>query len=126
LSSCFSLTGSSDDSLLVSGHYDGSLKFWSSKSDKPNSVIDLHNDKITYIELIKNENQILTCSKDFSIKSFDLRKMETLYTIGSDNLKNYCESGITVSTDKKYFTVGSTKGEIYIFDVQTGKVFLFT
>ena len=108
--------------MLISGHYDGSLKFWSAKSDKPDSVIDLHDDKVTHIEFVKNENQILTCSKDFTVKLVDLRKMATIYTVGNDVLKNYCESGISVSSDKKYFTVGSSKGEVYIFDLKTGNV----
>lgn len=51
-----------DDSFIVSGHLDGTLKIWSS-NDKPERVIDLHDDKITYLEFIKNENQIVTLSK---------------------------------------------------------------
>lgn len=82
----------------------------------------MHNDKITHIEFVKNENQVLTLSKDFSIKLYDLRKNSTVYTIGGDVLSNYCESGISVSTDKKYFSVGSNRGEIYIFDLKTGNV----
>jgi len=64
----------------------------------------------------------LTCSKDFTIKLFDLRKMETIYTLDHNTLSNYCDSGIPVSSDKNYFTVGTVKGEILVFDLLTGKV----
>jgi WD40 repeat protein len=51
-----------DDSFIVSGHLDGTLKIWSS-NDKPENIIDLHDDKITAVEFIKNENQLITLSK---------------------------------------------------------------
>jgi len=55
-----------DDSFIVSGHLDGTLKIWSS-NDKPERVIDLHDDKITHLELVKNENQLVTLSKYISV-----------------------------------------------------------
>jgi len=55
-----------DDSFIVSGHLDGTLKIWSS-NDKPERVIDLHDDKITHLELVKNENQLVTLSKYISL-----------------------------------------------------------
>jgi WD40 repeat protein len=48
--------------------------------------------------------------------------MEEIYTIGDNQLINYCESNISISSDKKYFTCGSSKGEIYVFNLLTGKV----
>ena len=51
-----------DDSFIVSGHLDGTVKFWSS-NEKPEKIYDLHEDKITCIEILKNENQMLSISK---------------------------------------------------------------
>lgn len=51
-----------DDSFIVSGHMDGTVKIWTS-NDKPERTIDLHDDKVTHLEFLKNENQILTLSK---------------------------------------------------------------
>jgi WD40 repeat protein len=48
--------------------------------------------------------------------------MQPIYTIAEDKLSNYCESSISISTDKKYFSVGSTKGEIYVFSLATGEL----
>ena len=52
--------------------------------------------------------------------------MEVVYSLDENNIFQFCESNISVSTDKKYFAVGSNKGTIYIFNTQTGKVtFIF-
>jgi len=120
-SSCHSLAINFDDSSFISGHLDGNLKLWSN-SEKPDFVIEAHDDRISFIELLKNENQLLTMSKDYSIKLFDLRKLQPIYTIGDSKIPHYCESNISISTDKKYFSIGSTKGEIYAFNIQQGEL----
>jgi WD40 repeat protein len=56
------------------------------------------------------------------MKLFDLRKMETVYTITDEVLPQYCESSISVSSDKKYFAVGSTKGQVFVLNTLTGKL----
>ncbi len=48
--------------------------------------------------------------------------MEEIYSIGDNYLNHYCESNISVSSDKRYFACGSSKGEIYVFNLLTGKV----
>lgn len=63
VSTCTSLGINFDDSSFLSGHLDGSLKIWSPGSDKPETVIDAHDDRVNFIELVKNENQVLTSSK---------------------------------------------------------------
>jgi hypothetical protein len=51
--------------------------------------------------------------------------MSPIYTVNDEVLPHYCESSISVSSDKKYIAVGSNKGEIYILNRATGKVYLF-
>ncbi len=48
--------------------------------------------------------------------------MAVIYTLDESIIPQYCESNISISSDKKYFTVGSTKGTIYVFNSMTGKV----
>ncbi len=50
--------------------------------------------------------------------------MEVVYSLDENNIPQFCESNISVSSDKKYFVVGSTKGTIYVFNTMTGKVTL--
>jgi hypothetical protein len=62
MSACLSIGISFDDSFVITGHMDGNLKIWSN-NEKPDKIIDAHEDKIHHLELIKNENQLLTISK---------------------------------------------------------------
>lgn len=48
--------------------------------------------------------------------------MSVVYSLDENSIPQFCESNISVSSDKKYFVVGSTKGTIYVFNVMTGKV----
>jgi hypothetical protein len=120
ISACNALAIAQDDSFILSGHMDGSVKLWSS-NDKPEKVYDLHEDKVLQIKMIKND-QILTLGKDETIKLYDLRKEQPIYTITSNKIPQYCESSIALSPDKKYFAVGSTKGTIYIVNLNEGSV----
>jgi WD40 repeat protein len=120
ISGCSSIAISHDDSYIITGHNDGSIKIWSN-NEKPEKVIDIHEERVNHIEVIKNENQILTISKDHTIKLYDIRKLEEIYSIGDNYLNHYCESNLTISSDKKYFACGSSKGEIYVFNLLTGK-----
>jgi len=120
-SACHSLCVASDDSYILSGHLDGSVRVWTT-NEKPDQIIDLHDDSVIRLEILKSENQFLTLSKDFSIKLFDLRKNQTIYTINDSKIPQYCESQISVSTDKKYFAVGSNKGNIYVINLLDGSL----
>ena len=120
ISACHSLAIAQDDSFILSGHLDGSVKLWST-NDRPEKVFDLHEDKVLQIKMIKND-QILTLGKDETIKLYDLRNEKPIYTITSSKIPQYCESSIALSPDKKYFAVGSTKGTIYIVDLMEGNL----
>jgi hypothetical protein len=120
ISACHSLAIAPDDSFILSGHVDGTVKLWAS-NDKPEKVFDLHEDKVMQIKMIKND-QILTLGKDETMKLFDVRKDQPIYTINNSKIPQYCESSIAVSPDKKYFAVGSTKGNIYIVNMNDGNV----
>jgi hypothetical protein len=120
-SACHSLCVASDDSYILSGHMDGSVRVCTS-NEKPDQIIDLHDDNVIRLEILKGENQFLTLSKDFSMKLFDLRKNQAIYTVNDSKIPQYCESQISVSTDKKYFAVGSTKGNIYVINLLDGSL----
>lgn len=121
ISACHALGIAPDDSFILSGHMDGSIKLWAS-NDKPEKVFDIHEDKVLKIEMLKNENQFISLGKDETIKLFDLRKEQAIYTINENKIPQHCESSIAVSSDKKYFAVGSTKGTIYIVNLATGNI----
>jgi WD40 repeat protein len=48
--------------------------------------------------------------------------METIFTLNDEKIPQFCESNITISSDRKYFTVGSTKGQIFVYNALNGKL----
>lgn len=122
VSSCQTLAVAPDDSFILSGHADGTIKLWAN-NDKPEQVFsDLHDEKILQLEILKNEMQFISMSEDNTIKLFDIRKNQEIYSLGSDKIAQYCESSIGISSDRKYFAVGSTKGTIYIVNLLDGSI----
>lgn len=55
---------SGNDNYLFSGHADGSIKVWSANSnEKPEQIIDIHDDKVISLKMGKNDNQLISLSK---------------------------------------------------------------
>jgi len=78
ISSCHSLAIANDDSFVISGHLDGTIKLWSS-NEKPEKIFDLHEDKITSLEILKNENLMFSISKYVNLSSSNLIIIHIFY-----------------------------------------------
>ena len=123
VSACHSLAVAPDDSFIISGHLDGTVKMWVPNNNKqPEHVFDtLHDDTIFDIKMIKNDT-FVTLGKDEIFRYYDLRKEQSIFTLNSSQIPQYCESSIAVSPDKKYCAIGSTKGSIYIINLNEGNI----
>ena len=71
--------------------------------------------------MIKNDT-FVTLGKDEIFRYYDLRKEQSIFTLNSSQIPQYCESSIAVSPDKKYCAIGSTKGSIYIINLNEGNI----
>ena len=122
ISACFSLDIAPDDSFILSGHLDGTIKMWVPNNNKhAEKVFDsLHDDAVYDIKMIKNDT-FISLGKDEKVRLFDIRKEKIIFTL-SDKIPQYCESSIAVSSDKKYCAIGSTKGSIYIINLNEGNI----
>ena len=120
ISGCYTMAIAPDDSFILSGHKDGSILLFSS-NERPEKTFDYHEDQVIDIKMIKND-LFLSMGKDETIRLFDLRKEQPVYTINSSKIPQYCESSLAISPDKKYFAVGSTKGNIYVVNLNDGNV----
>ena len=119
-SECFSLDISDDDNFILSGHLDGCVKFWSTK-DENEKIYDVHSDKVIDIKIIKKD-LFLTIGKDMTIKLFDMRKEEPVYTIDKKIISDCCESSIALSPDENIFAVGANNGLIYAINLNNGTI----
>lgn len=119
-SGCYSLEIPSDDSYVLSGHEDGTIKMWNN-NDESAKEFKLHDDKVLDIKTIDN-NLFLSLGEDNNIKLFDIRKGEPIYTIDNSIIKDCIRSSISVSSNKKYFVVGNNSGYIYIMNLNEGTI----
>ena len=71
--------------------------------------------------MIKNDT-FISLGKDECLKLFDIRKEQPIFSLNSNKIAQYCESSIAVSPDKKYCAIGSTKGSIYIINLNDGNI----
>ena len=123
VSACHALAIAPDDSFIISGHLDGTIKLWVPNNNKqPEHIFDtVHDDKILDIKMIKNDT-FISLGKDECLKLFDIRKEQPIFSLNSNKIAQYCESSIAVSPDKKYCAIGSTKGSIYIINLNDGNI----
>jgi len=123
VSACHALAIAPDDSFILSGHLDGTIKLWVPNNNKqPEHIFDsVHDDKILDIKMIKNDT-FISLGKDEQLKLFDIRKEQPIFTLTSNKIPQYCESSIAVSHDKKYCAIGSTKGSIYFINLNDGSI----
>ena len=125
-SSCFTLDTLPSQTEIVSGHLDGSIKFWCSKNEeKIHEMKDLHADAVTSVTLTMDGNYVLTNSRDHSIKLIDVRKYEEvakfdneMYINGSDRNRAWLNSSA------KYGAVGSRQGNLIVFEIKSGSILL--
>jgi autophagy-related protein 16-1 len=73
-SSCFALDNLVAESEIVSGHLDGSLKFWCSRNEeKIHEMKELHGDAVTSVKMTLDGHYVLTNSRDHTLKLIDIR-----------------------------------------------------
>lgn len=125
-SSCFTLDTLTSESEVVSGHLDGSLKFWCAKTEeKINEMKDLHSDAITSVTLTLDGKYVLTTSRDHTMKLIDVRKYEVLSSFENEMYINGSNtSRACLNSSAKYGAVGSRQGNIIIFELKGEEIVL--
>lgn len=117
---CHSMDIAPDDSFILSGHLDGSVKMWGN-GDTYEKNFNLHEDKVMNIKIIRND-LFLTLGKDKKIKLFDLRNEKDIYTIDESLIPDWIDNSVAISPDKKIFAIGSKKGLVYFVNLNDGSI----
>ena len=120
-SACYALSIASNDKFILSGHEDGVINMWTGDIIKKPKLFKLHENKIIDVKIIK-DNTFLSLGKNNTIKLFDIRKENIVYTINEDKIKDICESNIAISPDNNHFAVGSNEGNVYIINTNNGDI----
>ena len=81
-----------------------------------------HSKPITSVSLSPDGRQVLTASRDNSLKLYDMRSYDTLHTFSADSYR----SGVgwaqaCFSADGKFVAAPAQDGSVYIWNALTGK-----
>ncbi|EFJ19655.1 hypothetical protein SELMODRAFT_268258 [Selaginella moellendorffii] len=123
-SNCNSLCISSDGAAICSGHTDGILRFWDTRTGKLAKELTAHEPQaITSVSLSRSGLTVLTSGKDNVLKLFDVRSLELKatfrgpgYTVAT-SLSRSC-----LSRDENYVAAGSGDGSVCIWNRRSWEV----
>jgi len=109
--------------LVVTSHLDNSLKIWDMHNKKlVQEITNIHSSPVISVEVSPTGNEILSLSRDNTLKTLDIRMYKNLLTFRDDNLRTFNNSqNACYSPDGKYAVCGSGNGTIYFFNTFTNK-----
>lgn len=123
-SNCNALSYSTDGLTICSGHVDGNLRLWDSRTGKLMSEVSAHSQMITSIFMSRSGKFVLTSGKDNTHNLFDIRSSEVCGTFRANGNKvasNWSRS--CMSPDGKYVAAGSSTGSVYVWStMKAGEV----
>jgi len=119
---CLDLMESSG-TLVVTAHLDNSLKIWDLHNKQLiQEITNIHSSPVISVEVSPVGNEMLSLSRDNTLKTVDLRMYKNLQTFREDNLRTFNNSqNACYSPDGKYAICGSGNGSIYYFNTFTSK-----
>ncbi|KAF3792744.1 Autophagy-related protein 16 [Nymphaea thermarum] len=115
-SNCNALCFSADGQTICSGHVDGNLRMWDTRTGKLMSEVAAHSQIVTSISLSRSGNIVLTCGRDNLHNLFDVRTLEVCGTFRANGVKiasNWSRS--CISSDDNYVAAGSSDGAVYVW-----------
>jgi len=122
-SSCNGVALSTEDSLCVSGHYDGHIRFWAQRTGEVVEDVGVSELSVTSLAFSPNNNTVAVVSRDNSVYLLDSRMFQVLGTLSN---RRYEASAslmkISWSSDSRYLVSGSHSGEVFVWDTHTKSV----
>lgn len=113
-----SIAWNEDYSVLVSGSYDNSLRFWDCKSNnctKPLQIEQSFKDSVS--QVIVNKAEVIASSIDGCVRTFDIRRGE----LTTDNFASPVV-GIDLSHDEKTYIASCTNNKLNLVERVGGMI----
>ncbi|KAJ3408075.1 hypothetical protein HDV05_005151 [Chytridiales sp. JEL 0842] len=118
------LTIDGDGNLIVSGHLDSNLRVWDTRSGNlVREITGIHSGQITSVTISPYKNEVLTTSRDNTLKLLDIRNYETVASYSHENFRvgmNWSKS--CFSPDGAYIASGSMDGTLFVWNSETAQV----
>jgi len=123
----FSLAPNGD--TLATAHLDRSLRLWSIRTKEKITTLDnLHLEQLTSAEWSRDGNQVVTNSRDSTLKLIDVRTFKVLRQFKGDskqpyvNTVNWGRACFSTEIGSKYVSAGSSNGDLFIWETSSGKL----
>lgn len=119
-----SLALTQDGYVVVSGHFDGTLRFWDLRSGRlAHEVAGLHTQQITSVATGLMGGLVLTCGKDNLLRTVDVRSFEVRQTLAAPG---FSVGGpwvaAALSPSEKWAAAGSVEGSVFVWDLEKRSV----
>lgn len=106
-----------DESVLISGSYDCSVRIWDLKSNNLEPIQILKEAKDSIVKVLINKEKIISASVDGTVRTYDIRKG----TLQKDTF-DFTINGFEISPDGKYSIISGLDNCIKLFENESGKV----
>lgn len=122
-SSCNAICMNVDNTLAFSGHFDSNLRVWDLKNGTLITELQgLHTDQITSVVMNHDSSQVLTSSRDNTLKLIDVNTHSVIQSFKHEDYRNGANwAKACMSPDSSYIAAGSSDGNVFIWDAKTGK-----
>lgn len=106
-------------SLFVSGHKDGTVKFWTPTTKKCIKQVEVHDDAITSVNFTSDGRYLMTTSQDHTIKLIDVKQFEEVCMFESEHyLNGHSSSRSSISPSGDYAVIGSKNGNVIVLKLK--------
>lgn len=109
---------------FASAHQDGVVRFWDTRTKHlVHEMKALHQDQCTSVSFSCSGNQLLTNSRDHTLRVIDPRTYESVATLQHQGYQcgfDWCKASL--SPDGLYATAGSSSGSLFVWNTRSGKL----
>lgn len=109
---------------FASAHQDGVVRFWDTRTKHlVHELKALHQDQCTSVSFSCSGNQLLTNSRDHTLRVIDPRTYESLAVLQNPGYQcgfDWCKASL--SPDGLYATAGSSSGSLFVWNTRLGKL----
>jgi autophagy-related protein 16 len=113
-----------DDAGVISGHADNCVRYWDAKTgDCIKEISGIHAGSISSISISPDVFQILTSSRDNTLKIIDIRTFKVFQTFSDPSFKiPFDYSRACYSSDGRLIAAGSSDGKVFVWNSASGQL----